>query len=99
MAILDPAARLASAESIGLASLLRLDRSDLDTVFDEQPELARSLIRTLTRTLRSHVVELAALRAQLDEGKPEGGSGRAKPSLALPSERVIRESFTLPENS
>jgi HEAT repeat protein len=65
--VLVPAPRLISAEAIAPTTLLRLDYSDLDAIFDERPELTLSLIKTLTRNLRSRVVTLAALRSQRDQ--------------------------------
>jgi HEAT repeat protein len=67
MTVLVPAPRRISAETIVPTTLLCLDRSDLDAVFDERPELTRSLIQSLTRDLRSNVATLAALRAQRDQ--------------------------------
>jgi ATP:ADP antiporter, AAA family len=69
MEVLDPAARAASAEAIEPTELLRLDRADLDALFDERPEVARSLIGTLTRSLRMCVDQLAALRTQIDQAR------------------------------
>jgi hypothetical protein len=66
MTVLVPAPRRISAETIAPTTLLCLDRSDLDAVFDERPELTRSLIQSLTRDLRSNVATLAALRTQRD---------------------------------
>jgi len=65
--VLVPAPRLISAEVIALTTLLRLDYGDLDAIFDERPELTLSLIKTLTRNLRSNVTTLAALRSQRDQ--------------------------------
>jgi Cyclic nucleotide-binding domain/HEAT repeats len=67
MTVLVPAPRRISAETITPTTLLCLDRSDLDAVFDERPELTRSLIQSLTRDLRSNVATLAALRTQRDQ--------------------------------
>jgi CRP-like cAMP-binding protein len=66
MAILDPAPRIASAEALEPADLLRLSQRDMDQIIDERPEVGRGLIRTLTRTLRSRLDDLATIRAQID---------------------------------
>ncbi|GAB4116233.1 MAG: hypothetical protein Fur005_38340 [Roseiflexaceae bacterium] len=62
MAVLDPAPRSATAETLEPTELLQLQRADLDALFDERPEIVHSLIRTLTRNLRQSVAELATLR-------------------------------------
>lgn len=65
MAVLDPAPRVASAQALEVTRLLRLDRRDLEAIFDERPEVMRPILRTITRNLRANVATLADLRVRL----------------------------------
>lgn len=65
LAVLDPGPRTASVVTGSPTRLLRLDRADLDALLEERPEVARGLIRVVSRQLRARLADLAALRDQI----------------------------------
>lgn len=58
MALLDPEPRLASVTALEDARLLRLDEESFQELLEEQSEIARSIIKVLTRRLRARVQDL-----------------------------------------
>ena len=69
MAVLDPEPRSASITTVEDTRLLRVDEQALREVMDEQPDVARSIIRVLSRHLRNRMKDVAELRARLPEAK------------------------------
>ena len=67
MAVLDPEPRSASVTTVEDTRLLRLDQQALFEVMDERPEVARGIIRVLSRHLRNRMKDVADLRARLPE--------------------------------
>lgn len=67
MALLDPEPRVASVTAIADTQLLRLDQEPFYELMDERNEVARGVIRVLTRHLRARVRDLGEARAQLGE--------------------------------
>jgi ATP/ADP translocase/HEAT repeat protein len=67
MAVLDPEPRSASVTTVEDTRLLRVDEQALREVMDEQPEVARGIIRVLSRHLRNRMRDVAELRARLPE--------------------------------
>lgn len=65
MALLDPEPRIASVTAEVDTRLLRLDQEPFYELMDERNEVARGVIRVLTRYLRARVRDLSAARAQL----------------------------------
>jgi CRP-like cAMP-binding protein len=65
MALLDPEPRVASVTAVTATQLLRLDQEPFYELMDERNEVARGVIRVLTRRLRARVRDLSAARAQL----------------------------------
>jgi ATP:ADP antiporter, AAA family len=66
MAILDPQPRMASITALEDALLLRLDQEALYELMEERPEVARGIIRVLSRRLRDRVQDLHELRDQMN---------------------------------
>ena len=64
MALLDPEPRVASVTALADTLLLRLDQEPFYELMEEHNQVARGIIRMLTRHLRARVRDLAALRAQ-----------------------------------
>lgn len=60
MALLDPEVRSASVTAIDQTQLLSLDQQSFFDLIDEQPEVARGLLRMLTRRLRATLGDLSA---------------------------------------
>ena len=81
MAILERAPRLEMAESVGDVRLLPLDRKGFEKVVRHQPELARTILRTLAARLRK--TNIAA-----------GGSGGLIPN-AVASDNTSRVLFSM----
>ena len=67
MAVLDPEPRSASVTTVEDTRLLRVDEQALREVMDDQPEVARGIIRVLSRHLRNRMRDVAELRARLPE--------------------------------
>ena len=63
MALLEPEPRMASVTAETDALLLRLDGEPFFELIDTRSEVARGIIRVLSRRLRQRVQEVAALRA------------------------------------
>lgn len=59
MALLDPEVRSASVTAIEGTQLLSLDQQSFFDLIDERPEIARGLLRLLTRRLRGTLRDLA----------------------------------------
>jgi hypothetical protein len=70
MAVLDPEPRSASVTSVEDTYLLRVDQQALFEVMDDRPEVARGIIRVLSRHLRNRMKDLAELRDRLPEALP-----------------------------
>ncbi len=69
MAVLDSEPRVASVTAVTETLLLRLAQEPLFDLTDEQPEVARRIIRVLSRHLRARVQDLNELRSLLDRVK------------------------------
>jgi HEAT repeat protein len=67
MALLDPEPRIASVTAESDTRLLRLDQEPFYELMDERNEVARGVIRVLTRHLRARVRDLGAARVQLSD--------------------------------
>lgn len=67
MALLDPEPRIASVTAETDTRLLRLDQEPFYELMDERNEVARGVIRVLTRHLRARVRDLNLARSQLAE--------------------------------
>jgi CRP/FNR family cyclic AMP-dependent transcriptional regulator len=65
MALLDPEPRVASVTALADTRLLRLDQEPFYELMEEYNQVARGIIRMLTRHLRARVRDLAEARAQL----------------------------------
>jgi len=65
MALLEPEPRMASVTAETDALLLRLDGEPFFELMDTRSEVARGIIRVLSRRLRQRAQEVAALRAAL----------------------------------
>ena len=63
MALLDPEPRMAAATAETDTLLLRLEQSPFYELMDTRSEVARGVIRVLSRRLRQRVQEVAALRS------------------------------------
>lgn len=63
MALLDPEPRLASVTAVEETRLLRLAEQPFQELLQEQSEIARSIIKTLTRRLRARVQDLTRAAA------------------------------------
>ncbi len=59
MAVLDEQPRLASVTATELTHLFRLDQASFYALMDNQPEVARGIIRVLNRHLRGRVRDMA----------------------------------------
>ncbi len=70
MAVLDSEPRVASVTAVVNTSLLRLAQEPLYALTDEQPEVARRIIRVLSRHLRARIRDMNELRKQLEQIKP-----------------------------
>jgi hypothetical protein len=67
MALLDPEPRMASATAAEDIKLLRLEGESFRDVLATHPELARGIIRVLSRRLRARAQDLTELRAHTRE--------------------------------
>jgi AAA family ATP:ADP antiporter len=65
MALLDPEPRSASITAMEDTQLLRLDQEPFYELLDGQSEVARGIIKVLTRRLRARMQDLNALRVRL----------------------------------
>ena len=74
MAILDPQPRMASITAVEDSQLLRLDQEALYELMADRPEVARGMIRVLSRRLRDRVRDLNELRDRLGVTAPGGES-------------------------
>lgn len=63
MAALDSEPRVASVTAVADTCLLRLAQEPLYELIDEQPDLARGIIRTLSGHLRARIQDMNALLA------------------------------------
>jgi HEAT repeat protein len=72
MAILDPQPRMASVTAVEDTLLLRLDQEALYELMEDRPEVARGIIRVLSRRLRDRVQDLNELRDRLGVAAPGG---------------------------
>ena len=63
MALLEPEPRMAGVTAETDALLLRLDGEPFFELLDTRSEVARGIIRVLSRRLRQRAQEVAALRA------------------------------------
>ncbi len=70
MAVLDSEPRVASVTAVTNTSLLRLAQEPLYDLTDEQPEVARRIIRVLSRHLRARIQDMNELRRKLEQLKP-----------------------------
>jgi CRP-like cAMP-binding protein len=70
MALLDPAPRAASVTAIEGLLLLRLESDLFFELLDRRPQIARGLIRVLSRYIRARVRDLDAARTQLASLEP-----------------------------
>ena len=77
MALLDPEPRSASITAVADTHLLRLDQEPFYELMDEHNQVARGIIRMLTRHLRARVRDLAAARAQAAAPAPLGADSHA----------------------
>ena len=75
MAILDPGPRMASVSAVTANLLLRLDQDALNELMEERSEIARGIIRVLSRRLRARVEELNELRSRLAARTAEAPKG------------------------
>ena len=64
MALLDSEPRMASVTAVQDTLLLRLAQEPFFELMEDRPEVARGIIRVLSRRLRARVRELAELRAR-----------------------------------
>jgi hypothetical protein len=58
MALLDPEPRVASVTALEDTQLLRLDQASFQELLEERSEIARSIIKVLTRRLRARIQDL-----------------------------------------
>ena len=65
MALLDPEPRSASATAVEDTQLLRLDQEPFFELLEDQREVARGIIKMLTRRLRARMQDLNELRSQV----------------------------------
>jgi CRP/FNR family transcriptional regulator, cyclic AMP receptor protein len=65
MALLDPEPRSASITAVADTLLLRLDQEPFYELMEEHNQIARGIIRMLTRHLRARVRDLADARLQI----------------------------------
>ncbi len=65
MALLDPEPRSASITALADTLLLRLDQAPFYELVDEHNQIARGIIRMLTRHLRARVRDLAEVRLHI----------------------------------
>ena len=61
MALLDPEVRSASVTAVEQTQLLSLDQQSFFDLIDERPEVARGLLKLLTRRLRGTLQDLAEM--------------------------------------
>ena len=69
MAVLDAEPRSASVTAVVDTQLLRLDQAPLYEVMEDRGEVARGIIRVLSRHVRARVKDLNELRARLEESQ------------------------------
>jgi CRP/FNR family cyclic AMP-dependent transcriptional regulator len=69
MAVLDAEPRSASVSAVEDTQLLRLDQEPLYEVMEDRGEVARGIIRVLSRRLRARVKDLDELRAGHEESQ------------------------------
>jgi CRP/FNR family cyclic AMP-dependent transcriptional regulator len=67
MALLEPEPRSASVTAMEDTYLLRLDQEPFFELLEDQCEVARGMIRVLTRRLRARMRDLNELRSQVAE--------------------------------
>ena len=67
MAVLDAEPRMASVTAMVDTHLLRLAQEPLFELTDEQPEVARRIIRVLSRHLRARVQDINELRSRIEK--------------------------------
>jgi len=77
MALLDPEPRVASVTAVRDTWLLRLDQEPFYELMDERHEVARGVIRVITRHLRARVRDLGEVRARLAQAVPADPAGTA----------------------
>ena len=65
MALLDPEPRSASTTAVEDTQLLRLDQEPFFELIEDQREVARGIIKMLTRRLRARMQDLNELRSQV----------------------------------
>ncbi len=65
MAVLDSEPRSASVTAVSETCLLRLAQESLYELMDEQPELSRGLIKTLSGHLRDRIQDINALKSKV----------------------------------
>lgn len=70
MALLDPEPRLASVTASQDTQLLRLDQQSFQELLEERSEIARNVIRVLTRRLRARVQDLTTARSTQQDSAP-----------------------------
>jgi sigma-B regulation protein RsbU (phosphoserine phosphatase) len=92
MALVDSAPRLASVTALEETQLLRLKQGTFYNLMDGQPEVARGIIRVLSRHLRARVQDLDDLRTRLERViLPLGIALSAEKSLDRLLERILAE--------
>jgi CRP-like cAMP-binding protein len=79
MALLDPEPRSASITAETDTLLLRLDQAPFYELMDEHNQIARGIIRMLTRHLRARVRDLADVRLRIDSGAEPVSAPLAQP--------------------
>jgi CRP/FNR family cyclic AMP-dependent transcriptional regulator len=62
MAVLDAETRVASVTAVADTCLLRLAQEPLYQLMDEQPDLARGIIRTLSGHLRARIQDMNVMQ-------------------------------------
>jgi HEAT repeat protein len=78
MALLDPEPRLASVTAAEPTRLLRLAQAPFFQLMAERPEVARGVIRVITRLLRDRVRDLSQLQARVKELESISGPSELK---------------------
>jgi CRP-like cAMP-binding protein len=69
MALLDPEPRVASVTTVRDTRLLRLDQEPFYELMDEHNEVARGVIRVLSRHLRARVRDLGEAHLRLAQDR------------------------------
>jgi sigma-B regulation protein RsbU (phosphoserine phosphatase) len=92
MALVDSQPRLASVTAVEDTRLLRLDQESFYRLMDERSEVARGIIRVLSRHLRARVHDLADLRTHLENViLPLGIALSSEDNLDRLLERILLE--------